>query len=212
MIKLHPSEIHFSQNFLPGDEAGSPSTILTSVNGLHLRSLPKLQVFKKSGCFFALDNNALLLYRDVEAGGGCGPVDVELVPAKIIPKAVMAATTCCTGASASNGSSKNVPVQKRLQSVDAEAGAVGAEPSAYSSESEEGTECEDSEDDCYDAIDDLTCIVCNRRFRGVQDLTSHQVNKKHFGCYACGDIYATSKELKQHKDAMRHYSDEEDSE
>ena len=49
---------------------------------------PKLQVVKKDGFYFTLNDTKLKLYRHMEAIGQCGMVRVEKVPIKGVPKGI----------------------------------------------------------------------------------------------------------------------------
>lgn len=115
-MKLQPSRIHYSQNLLLnhqnafsifsstkfhniGHNAGST----TKIGG----NFPKLQVFKKDGCYFALDNNSLSFYRQMELSKQNienYTIDVVIVSSKKIPKAVLDGSAC----SADEGSSSSV--------------------------------------------------------------------------------------------------------
>lgn len=106
-MKLQPSKIHFSQellfhysakisinNLCPIKSSKSCNAITTSSLN---NNLPKLQVFKKGDCYFALDNNCLTLYRRLELTGHLGDrrtVDVDVVATKKIPKNVYDTSEC----------------------------------------------------------------------------------------------------------------------
>lgn len=49
---------------------------------------PKLQVVKKDGFYFTLNDTKLKLYRHMEAIGHCGVVRVEKVPMREVPEGI----------------------------------------------------------------------------------------------------------------------------
>ena len=49
---------------------------------------PKLQVVKKDGFYFTLNDTKLKLYRHMEAIGQCGIVRVEKVPMREVPEGI----------------------------------------------------------------------------------------------------------------------------
>ena len=49
---------------------------------------PKLQVVKKDGFYFTLNDTKLKLYRHMEAIGQCGSVKVEKVPIREVPEGI----------------------------------------------------------------------------------------------------------------------------
>lgn len=49
---------------------------------------PKLQVVKKDGFYFTLNDTKLKLYRHLEAIGQCGMVRVEKVPIREVPEGI----------------------------------------------------------------------------------------------------------------------------
>ena len=49
---------------------------------------PKLQVVKKDGFYFTLNDTKLKLYRHMEAIGQCGMVKVEKVPIREVPEGI----------------------------------------------------------------------------------------------------------------------------
>lgn len=110
-MKLQPSRIHYSQNLLLNQPstfsifAGSKCHNGSTVNKIG-GNFPKLQVFKKDGCYFALDNNSLSFYRQMELSKQNienYTIDVVLVPSKKIPKPILDASAC----SAEEGSSSS---------------------------------------------------------------------------------------------------------
>ena len=49
---------------------------------------PKLQVVKKGGLYFALNDTKLKLYRHLEAIGQCWKVKVKIAPMREVPKGI----------------------------------------------------------------------------------------------------------------------------
>ncbi|KAB7499564.1 hypothetical protein Anas_02775 [Armadillidium nasatum] len=65
--------------------------------------------------------------------------------------------------------------------------------------------------DDSDADDeDLTCNVCDRSYPTMQQLVSHQMRRRHYGCSICEDIFPTYMALEYHKRIYSHLSEDED--
>ena len=88
---ISPSKIHFCNSLDLGTvhEISLERDIMDLSSALYrgARS-PKLQVVKKGGFYFALNDTKLKLYRHLEAIGQCGLVKVKIVPLREVPKGI----------------------------------------------------------------------------------------------------------------------------
>ncbi|XP_052791173.1 protein starmaker-like [Mya arenaria] len=86
---LSPSKILYTHQYDPAIRMSTEQTFseLTK-NSIHGSVFPKLQVVKKDGFYFTLNDAKLQVYRHLEKLGKCGSVEVEKVALKEVPEGI----------------------------------------------------------------------------------------------------------------------------
>ncbi|RUS76319.1 hypothetical protein EGW08_015926 [Elysia chlorotica] len=88
---LSPSQVHFTSciDSLGTSKMAADSHISDVYMDMKMqRRFPRLQVVKKSGHYFTLDNTRLYMFRRMEEEGHCKFVPVDMVLLKKVPEAV----------------------------------------------------------------------------------------------------------------------------
>ncbi|GFO12887.1 hypothetical protein PoB_003939200 [Plakobranchus ocellatus] len=99
---LSPSQVHFTSCI---DSLGTSKMAADShISDVYMemkmhRSFPRLQVVKKCGHYFTLDNTRLYMFRRMEEEGHCKLVPVDKVLLKKVPEAVQNMMILPTGVS-----------------------------------------------------------------------------------------------------------------
>ncbi|GFN81862.1 hypothetical protein PoB_000836800 [Plakobranchus ocellatus] len=88
---LSPSQVHFTSciDHLGTSKMAADSHISDVYMEMKMKKrFPRLQVVKKSGHYFTLDNTRLYMFQRMEEEGHCKLVPVDMVMLKKVPKAV----------------------------------------------------------------------------------------------------------------------------
>lgn len=86
---LSPSKILYTHRLDPEICSSTEKTFVEVSKTLQRGTVfPKLQVVKKDGCYFTLNDAKLQVYKHLEKLGQCGCVEVEQVPLKEVPEGI----------------------------------------------------------------------------------------------------------------------------
>lgn len=86
---LSPSKILYTHRLDPDICSSTENTFLEVTKTLQRGTIfPKLQVVKKDGFYFTLNDAKLQVYRHLEKLGKCGCVEVEKISLKEVPEGI----------------------------------------------------------------------------------------------------------------------------
>ncbi|WAQ95981.1 hypothetical protein MAR_028671 [Mya arenaria] len=86
---LSPSQILYTHQYDPEIRMSTEQTFSELMkNSIHGSVFPKLQVVKKDGYYFTLNDAKLQVYRHLEKLGKCGSVEVDRVALKEVPEGI----------------------------------------------------------------------------------------------------------------------------
>ncbi|WAQ95980.1 hypothetical protein MAR_028670 [Mya arenaria] len=83
---LSPSQILYIHHYDPEIRMSTEQKL--TKNSIHGSVFPKLQVVKKDGFYFTLNDAKLQVYRHLETLGKCGSVEVDKVALKEVPEGI----------------------------------------------------------------------------------------------------------------------------
>lgn len=85
---LTPSKINFLKESKDNPLVEPNQEVIDDLSKKFKDSIPKIQVSKKDGEWFALNNTLLHLIRELEKQGKCSAIQVEIVPLTKVPESV----------------------------------------------------------------------------------------------------------------------------
>ncbi|GFR60131.1 hypothetical protein ElyMa_003523200 [Elysia marginata] len=117
---LSPSQVHFTSciDHLGTSKMAADSHISDVYMEMKMqRRFPRLQVVKKCGHYFTLDNTRLYMFRRMEEEGHCKLVPVDIILLKKVPEAVQDMMVLPSGASEAPLSNTTCLTCRRYQIV-----------------------------------------------------------------------------------------------